>query len=522
MILPMKLTKHRTDLRAALVAMLFCCPSLGQSLPCGSSPCDTGITTTTWNGITRYYDGYFPAGISAASAYPIFVFLNGADVHGYHTPKLDQQSVLQEFAVANSVAVLWVLSTCEQESVPLAQCNNPFIPGQWTWDINFFDSFFGYTSDDLGYINNMISTATSSWGADKTRVMLLGLSTGGIEVHRFAQSHPSVVLGIGVWAGPLWAQNGNSTSTNPVGSTNVFIQHGDADTVLPYCGGLTSQPWVGLSNISSASVDTTFNYWASGMSCASISPSGSLCTAGIPSGVLDKVATGCAGGTTVVFMDDPGATHSTIGPTYEGLSSFWNFLFPNNPARLQPTTTVVSNLNPSIVDQSVIFTATVTSPGGLPTGTVTFLQNGTNVLGTVPLGNGQASLNKTYPTPGTRSITGVYSGDGNFAGSTSAALNLVVNQFITTTTTLVSSPNPSADGQSVTFTATVTSQSGGTPTGTVTFERDRYTLGTVALVGEQATFSKAFNNPGTKFLTAVYSGDTNFASSVGSLTQTVK
>jgi poly(3-hydroxybutyrate) depolymerase len=518
----MTLIKHRSNLGAALFAVLFCLPSLGQSLPCGMSPCDTGITTTTWNGITRYYDGYFPPNISASSPYPIFVFLNGADVHDYNTPKLDQQSVLQEFAVANNVAVLWVLSTCEQELIPLALCNSPLIPGQWTWEINFFDSFFGYSSDDLDYINNMISTATSSWGADKSRVMLLGLSTGGIEVHRFAQSHPSAVLGIGVWAGPLWAQNGRSIPSNPAGSTNVFIQHGDADTTLPYCGGLTSQPWVGLSSISSASMDATFNYWASGMSCASTFPNRSLCTAGSPSGVLDKVATGCVGGATVVFMDDPGATHATIGPTYQGLSSFWNFLFPNNPARLQPTTTVVSNLNPSTVAQSVTFTATVASAGGSPTGTVTVMQNGTNVVGTVPLGSGQASLSTTYQTPGTRSITAVYSGDNNFAGSTSAPLNLVVVSQSATATTLSSLPNPSAVGQSVTFTATVTPQSGGTPTGTVGFVRNGYTLATVALTGGQATFSKVFNNSGTKSLSAVYSGDTNFASSVGSLTQTVK
>jgi hypothetical protein len=47
-----------------------------------------------------------------------------------------------------------------------------------------------------------------------------------------------------------------------------------------------------------------------------------------------------------------------------------------------------------------------------------------------------------------------------------------------TTTALISSQNPSALGQSVTFTATVT---GASPTGTVTFKDGGTTLATVAL-----------------------------------------
>ena len=59
-----------------------------------------------------------------------------------------------------------------------------------------------------------------------------------------------------------------------------------------------------------------------------------------------------------------------------------------------------------------------------------------------------------------------------------------------TTTTLASSANPSAFGQAVTFTATVTPASGGgTPTGTVTFKDGMTTLGTATLNGGVATFT---------------------------------
>jgi hypothetical protein len=59
----------------------------------------------------------------------------------------------------------------------------------------------------------------------------------------------------------------------------------------------------------------------------------------------------------------------------------------------------------------------------------------------------------------------------------------------TTTTILTSSQNPSKVGLSVTFTATVTPEFSGTPTGNVTFKDGTKTLGTVTLSGGTAKFT---------------------------------
>ncbi|MEP7097286.1 MAG: Ig-like domain-containing protein, partial [Dokdonella sp.] len=77
-----------------------------------------------------------------------------------------------------------------------------------------------------------------------------------------------------------------------------------------------------------------------------------------------------------------------------------------------------------------------------------------------------------------------------------------------TTTTVVSSLNPSTFGQSVTFTATVT---GGTaPTGTVQFKDGATSLGApVVLTGTTATLTTAALSVGTHPITAVYSGDSS-------------
>ena len=194
------------------------------------------------------------------------------------------------------------------------------------------------------------------------------------------------------------------------------------------------------------------------------------------------------------------------------------------------TTTVTSSVNPSLSGQSVTFTATVAGAAGstpAPTGTVTFL-DGTNSLGSGALSAaGQATFATSSLSEGPHMITAVYSGDTNYAGSTSAVLTQVVNSAsqVSSTVTLTSSANPSSPGQSVTFTATVTGPSGSTstPTGSVTFFEGTTSLGTGPLnASAVASFSISTLAAGSDPVTAQYSGDANFSGSTSAvLTQTV-
>ena len=96
-------------------------------------------------------------------------------------------------------------------------------------------------------------------------------------------------------------------------------------------------------------------------------------------------------------------------------------------AKAASTTALVSSLNPSLVGQSVTFTATVAPQySGTPTGRVTF-KNGTTFLATATLSGGVASYTTAKLAAGTASITAEYLGNASFTSSTSAALSQVVN-----------------------------------------------------------------------------------------------
>jgi len=145
------------------------------------------------------------------------------------------------------------------------------------------------------------------------------------------------------------------------------------------------------------------------------------------------------------------------------------------------------------------------------------------------LGNGDG----TFQTPiafgvGT-GAAGIASGDFNQDGNPDLALggimvllNISHETTATTTTTLISSADPIAPHQLVTYTAKVTSQSGSAATGTVSFKDGNATT-IVSVTGGNAVLAKRYSNIGTHLVTATYSGDSNNTGSVSNtLTEYVK
>ena len=222
---------------------------------------------------------------------------------------------------------------------------------------------------------------------------------------------------------------------------------------------------------------------------------------------------GSLNGTLGIAINSPTSGMEIAGTYLDANSLLHGFIY--TPALTASTTTLTPapTPNPSVYQEPVTLTASVSFSGGAPPNgeNVTFM-SGTTTLGTAQLTSGVASLTTTALPTGTDSITAVYGGDADFAGSTSTAVGQTVNKA-SSATTLKSSLNPSTFGQSVTFTANISGQFSGVATGTVTFSNGSSNLGSPSVSNNVATLTTTALPAGTDSITAVYNGDSNFTGS---------
>jgi Big-like domain-containing protein/glycine rich protein/pentapeptide repeat protein len=132
------------------------------------------------------------------------------------------------------------------------------------------------------------------------------------------------------------------------------------------------------------------------------------------------------------------------------------------------TTTVTSSQNPSLIGQSVTFTATVgavNSGSGTPGGTVTFTSGATTLCSNVALSSSGVATCAASLGGGGNSVTASYSGDTDFFGS-SGSLTQQVNAY---SPTLTSSANPATAGIGAPLNDSATLSGGDSPNGFITF-----------------------------------------------------
>ena len=190
------------------------------------------------------------------------------------------------------------------------------------------------------------------------------------------------------------------------------------------------------------------------------------------------------------------------------------------------STSVTATPNPSTFGQSVTFTATVTAPGAAPADAIVTFDADGAFLGFVPVtmqgGLFVATLATTFVPGGAHNVTATFSENGVLSPSTSASLRQTVNPAASTTA-VASSANPSTIGENVTFTAEVSGPGLAAATGSVIFQDGGTPLGSaVPLNIATARFSTIALAAGSHMITAVYSGDGNYASNTSPvLTQVV-
>ena len=213
----------------------------------------------------------------------------------------------------------------------------------------------------------------------------------------------------------------------------------------------------------------------------------------------------------------PGGS-TTITASYAGDTSYSASTGSVTAVVQRPTSTsLTSSLNPASQGQSVTFTATVTSSSGTPVGSVTFTDGSTILASNVTVNaSGVATFSTSSLATGSHTIGASFAGSTGWQNSSTTLTQQINQTSFATSTSVRSSPNPSNSGQSVTFTATVTS-TGGTPSGTVTFSEGSTVLASNVAVNAsgQAAFATSTLSVGSHTITGAFTGANGFGSSSG-------
>jgi hypothetical protein len=121
----------------------------------------------------------------------------------------------------------------------------------------------------------------------------------------------------------------------------------------------------------------------------------------------------------LVLFDNTVTTTNTVQLSGTGVAP---------PAPPAPAVTLSSSVNPAKNCKSLVFSISVVGGNGsMPTGTVA-LQEGSTVLATAPLSQGQAKVSASALRKGKNLLNASYQGNSIYGAATSAPLTQMVSQ----------------------------------------------------------------------------------------------
>ncbi|OQQ23584.1 hypothetical protein A6411_23380 [Prescottella equi] len=181
---------------------------------------------------------------------------------------------------------------------------------------------------------------------------------------------------------------------------------------------------------------------------------------------------------------------------------------PQSVSVVVPTSMTVSAPSTALTGTAATLSATVTPSNAV--GTVQFKDSGANIGSPQSVSNGTATLQHTFATAGSHSITAEFSGAG-FVSSSAPAQTITVSVPDLATTTTLTVPQTARTGTEVTLSADVAPNPG---SGTVQFKDNGAEIGApVAISNGTAQLPHTFSSAGQHSITAVFSGAPGFTAS---------
>ena len=231
--------------------------------------------------------------------------------------------------------------------------------------------------------------------------------------------------------GSTYGASGNSKANMQLGGKDYLIQQDWVNASGGYCALSASYgpdfalaATVGTQTVSQGG--TTGNYQVSVIDVKGFSSSINFSVSGLPTGASASVIPASPSSATFTVSTGgvgPGNYALTITGTGGSLSRSASATLVISGQTLAADTLKIGAISPepSQVGQAYYVNYSVSGPSGTPTGNVTVTDGSANCTGTVAAGN----CTMVSTTPGTKTITAAYAGDGHFAPRTATATHVV-------------------------------------------------------------------------------------------------
>jgi polyhydroxybutyrate depolymerase len=183
------------------------------------------------NGKVREYLIHIPNAYDGTQSVPIML-----NFHGWSMSASDQMNLSDMRALS------------ESEQFILAYPQGALFFGSTHWNVGSWTR--GSTSNDIGFISDLIIEITANYNIDENRIYACGYSNGGFFSQELACQFSDKIAAIGTVASNMSERTRNTC--NPTHPTAIITISGTTDTVVLYDG---SEPEETISH------SETINYW---------------------------------------------------------------------------------------------------------------------------------------------------------------------------------------------------------------------------------------------------------------------